>query len=250
MALMNNLLELFRVEAQVRGLRGRLEGAKRYLDAQNRLLNEQQQRAEEIESRRRQTQAKIGNLESEIQSNDERIEKLREELNSAVNNKQYTSVLTELNTIKSQRSELEERLLEEMAAVEELDRELDEIKSQIEERTKVRDHAKAEYEQRESEIRDRLSELEQQRDEAAGRVPENELEVFNELADQYDGEAMAALEEIDRRHREYACAACNMHVPFEQVSLLFSGSDTLVRCGACRRILYLQEETRGTLANK
>ncbi len=250
MALMKNLLELFRVDAQVRGLRGRLDSSKRYLDAQNRLLNELEQRMQEIEARRRQTQAKIGNLESETQSCDERIEKLREELNSAVNNKQYSSVLSELNTVKAQRDELDERTIEEMSGVEELDQELEEVKQQIAERTKVRDHAQSEYDEREREIRDRLSELEEERAAAAENVPEGELEVFNDLAEQYDGEAMAPLEEIDRRHREYACAACNMHVPFEQVSLLFSGSDTLVRCGACSRILYLQEETRGTLAQK
>ena len=41
-----------------------------------------------------------------------------------------------------------------------------------------------------------------------------------------------------------------MHVPFEQVVVLLGGSGTLVRCTACTRILYLQEETRGALVKK
>ena len=70
------------------------------------------------------------------------------------------------------------------------------------------------------------------------------------MADTYDGDAMAQVEEIDRRHRDYACGSCHMTVPFENVAVLLSGADTLVRCSACDRILYMQEETKGALAKK
>ena len=70
------------------------------------------------------------------------------------------------------------------------------------------------------------------------------------MADAYDGEALGQIEEIDRRHREYACGSCNMHLPFETVASLLGGGDTVGRCAACGRILYLADETRGALAKK
>ncbi|MHC4947721.1 MAG: zinc ribbon domain-containing protein [Planctomycetota bacterium] len=250
MGLTANLLNLFRVDAQVRGLQSRLDSAQRYLDGQTAHLRTLNEQLEELQTRKRHVQANIANLETETATIDDRLEKLRDELNTSVTNKQYTAVLTELNTVKAQRSEIEDRELQQMEAVEQLDAAIAETEGQIGERTKVRDVARAQLEERHAEVGQRLSELEIERASAAGAVPESELAVFEQVSDTYDGEAMAPIEEVDRRHREYACGACNMHLPFEQVVSLMSHGDTLVRCTACDRILYLEEETRGALAPK
>ncbi|MHC4108702.1 MAG: zinc ribbon domain-containing protein, partial [Planctomycetota bacterium] len=228
MGSIDTLLNLYRVDAQVRALRRRLESAQRNLHAQTRLLETADQQLEELRSRKRQIQATIGNLEGESAGVDQRLEKLRTELNSAVTNKQYSAVLTELNTVKLDRSGLEDRILQEMERIEQLDQQFEAVESQRADRGKVCDAARHELKERQGEVGDRLAELGAERDAAAAEVSGAELAVFNEMADCYDGEAMAPIEEIDRRHREYACGACNMHVPFEQVVLLLGGRDTLV----------------------
>ena len=53
--------------------------------------------------------------------------------------------------------------------------------------------------QRHDEVGQRLAELEADREVAASAVAGRELRIFNELADAYDGEALSAIEEIDRR---------------------------------------------------
>jgi chromosome segregation ATPase len=64
MSLIQSLLNLHKVEVQVRGLRSRLDNAQRYLATQDRALRELSQSLEELQSRKRQTQAKIANLET------------------------------------------------------------------------------------------------------------------------------------------------------------------------------------------
>ncbi len=250
MSLYANLISLFQVDSQVRGLRSRLESAQRYLDAQDRLLTELREQREEHESRRRQLQATTGNLEVEVAALSERIDKLRGELDAATTNKQYAAVLTEVNTTKLARSELEDRAYEEMEKVEEIDRQLEKLKGDAAEREKVRTVAEHQLRQRHDEIGARLVELEGERTIAAANVPGGELRIFNELAEAYDGEAMAKIEEIDRRRREYTCGSCNIQLAFEAIASLLGHADTLVRCTACDRILYLAEETRGALAKK
>ncbi len=120
----------------------------------------------------------------------------------------------------------------------------------IADREKVRELAAEQLRDREEEISARLAELESERSQAAASVPQSALAVFDEMVEICDGEPMAELEEINRRHRDYACGACHMTVPFEHVSVLLSGGNTLVRCTACSRILYMQEETKGALAKK
>ncbi len=250
MSLHSNLISLFQIDRQVRGLRTRLESAQRYLQSQDRLLTELREQRNEHEARRRQLQATIGNLEVEMVALDQRIEKLRGELDIATTNKQYTAVLTEVNTAKLARSELEDRILQEMEKVDQISLQLEKVASDTQEREKVRVVAENQLGQRHEEVGERLAELEGERNVAAATIPGVELKVFNDLAEAYDGEAMAKVGEIDRRRREYACGSCNIALPFEAVAALLGHSDTLVRCTACDRILYLAEETRGALAKK
>ena len=250
MTLTTDLLSLFRIDSQVRGLRRRLDSASRYLDTQDLTLQELGQQHDEVQLRRRHLQATIGNLEGEVAVIDERLEKLRGELNVATTNKQYTAVLTELNTVKLSRSELEDRTLQEMETVEECGRQLETLAGETAERTKVRAIAKAKLKQRHEEVGTRLAELEQQRTTAADCIPGTDLKLFDDLAEAYDGEAVTPVEEIDRRRREYVCGSCNLNLPFEAVTALMGRGDTLVVCAACGRILFLQDDTRGALAKK
>lgn len=250
MGLMSNLLSLYQVDAQVRGLRNRLDSAERYRTAQTRQVQELSLEREELLVHKRQVQANIGNLESENSGLDERLEKLRTVLNGASTNKQYTAVLTELNTVKVSRSECDDRILKEMEKIEAIEDQAQKIKGQHAERSQVLELAERELKQRHEDVGQRLAELEAERELVSSTVPAAELKVFNEMGDTYDGEAMAPIEELSRRRREYACGLCNMHIPFESVAALLSANDSLSLCPACGRILYLQEETRGALAKK
>ncbi len=250
MGLLDNLLSLFRVDAQVRGLTSRVVSAERFLTGQQSKLDAVEQQKSELETRRRQLQAKAANIEAEAGSLSARIEKLRAELNAASTNKQYTALLTEVNTVKNHHTELETQILQHMEQVEALNNQIAELEHQRAERTKQRDVARAEFEERRHAVADRLAELERERALAASQVPERELRLFDELTFRCEGEAMAALDVIDARNREYACAACNMHVPFQAVSSLRGTSEVIVRCSACQRILYLSDEARALAVRK
>ena len=250
MNLTENLLVLFRVERQVRGLRSRLVSAERYLNAQIKQISELNAQITEAQNRKLQLQATVANLEVQGKSVDERTEKLREELNSAQTNKQYTAILTELNTVKLERGQFDDLMIEDLEQIDRITEQIADLNAQIGEREKVQVVAQAKYDERHEEVGERLAELEVEREAAAADIPGMDLQVFEDLADAYDGEAMAEVDEVSKKHREYACGACNLQMPFENFSQLMSGTSSLIRCGACTRILYLQEEMRGSYAKK
>jgi predicted nucleic acid-binding Zn-ribbon protein len=59
---------------------------------------------------------------------------------------------------------------------------------------------------------------------------------------------MAAIEIIDKKRREYSCTSCSLHLPLETITTLMGNKDSIVKCGSCDRILYLEEASREALA--
>jgi len=248
MGLMEKLVRLHQVDSQLRALRGRLDAASRYHEAQVKLVQELDTRLQELDGRRRQYRSRIALLEGETQSLDARIEKFRKDMDAASTNKQYTAVLTELNTTKLERTKIEDRTLTEMADLEKVENAIREVTGQREERVKVAEVAQKNRREREEDARERLAEMERDRASASESIPAEVLRVFDEVAGIHEGEVLAQIEEIDRRRREYACGACNLTVPFDAVSILMKPTVAqVVRCGACGRILYLHDETRTLL---
>jgi predicted nucleic acid-binding Zn-ribbon protein len=248
MPLIDNLLTLYTVDRQVRSLRSRVESAEIYLKVQHRQLDELALEQSENQQQQKQHQANIANLETEIGSIDSRISHLRDELKLAVNDKQYSALLAEVNTIKEHRKAFEQDELAEMSAAEELDILATGISQRLEEREKVKDVAAKDLKTHESEIAEQLTELQKERDAAASVIPEDILADFDDIADDYDGESMAAIEIIDKKRREYSCTSCSLHLPLETITTLMGSKDTIVKCGSCDRILYLEAASREALA--
>ncbi len=240
MPLMQDLIALHRVDSQVRALQGRLDGAKRYLTAQQKQVDELETQRQDLHLQIRQVNASVGNLENDIRGINERVDKLRGELNSTTNTRQYNVVLQELKLIETNRKELETQAEALMEKGEQATTRVTALEAQLAERTKLRDQARGDLNQKTADVADRLSELQRERAAAAARVPEASRKVFDHVAALHDGEAMASVVTLSARHREYACGACNCEIPFESFSRLKSNPEALVQCLSCHRILHLE----------
>ena len=247
MTLIEDLLALFHVERRLRSLRARVDSAETYLTVQQRQMATLQTRREELETRKRQRQAHAGNLEVEAAAVVERIEKLREELNAASTSRQYNAVLNEVNNLKDKKRELEELTLIEMTAAEETGGEIASLDEQIAERRTVMDSAEAELAERKDEIKDSLAELDTERAAKVAIIPSDTQRLWDELAEDFEGEVMASIQLIDKRRREYACDTCNVHLPFDVVNKVTGRPDEFVQCQGCLRILYASEDAREAL---
>ena len=116
------------------------------------------------------------------------------------------------------------------------------------ERETLQKKATEDLEQRTRDVGDRLAELEGERDVAAAILPERILELFNHTADMNDGETMSEVREVNRKHREYVCATCNVELPFNTVVLLTNNAEEVVQCVGCQRIMHIAEDLKEALS--
>jgi predicted nucleic acid-binding Zn-ribbon protein len=241
MSVTKQLLELFRVDKQLRGLRSRLDGAERFLTTQTALLGDLDKQKTTLESQVKHLRAVIANEEGEAARIEARTTTLREQMNSAKTAKEYNAFLTELNTLKEQKTAADEKVLESMGKVEESEKKLAEVLIQHTERAKIAGTARTDRDSKNAEIKDRLAELTTQRQTLTVGIPPRELKMLDDLIKARGDEAMSPVEVLDRRSHEGSCSACMMAIPVEAVSALMSGK--LMSCPSCRCILYVEEET-------
>lgn len=243
MTVTGKLVRVYQVDKQIRGLKSRLRAAERFLSEQTRLLGELEAKKGAIEGQLRQLTASASNEEGEAARVNERIDELRERMNSARTNKEYKALLTEVNTLKEERARHEDEAIERLEKIEALRTQLSEIEAQHGERVRMTEVAQSERDAREAEIQDRLAELERERGEVVADVPASAMQVYEELVEQREDEAMAPIEIADRKRHEFTCGSCMMTLPVESMSALLSHG-SLTKCVSCGCILYLEENTR------
>ena len=248
MGLTEQLLTLFRVDSQVRGLRTRVENAQRYLNVQIRQLEQLTTEYSEMELKVRHKEAGNGTLEVERDTIQARIDKLRDELNSCTTSKQYSAVQDEMKLLKEKTGGLETEILETMEVLETEQQTLAELHNRQTERVTLRSQAEKDLKQRTEDVSVRLNELEKEREGAAAVLPEKALQTFDRVADMNEGETVTEIREVNRRHREYVCGACNMELPFNAVVLLTNNSEEIVQCVGCERILFMEDALKSELA--
>jgi uncharacterized protein len=248
--LQDKLYDLFLLDQQVRGLRTRLDTATRRLTLQQKKLDQLNQQRSELSAQSKKSQAEVAGLEHQAQDADERTVKLREQMNNVRNNKEYSAMLVEVNTLKDEKSKLEDQALEKMGQLDTLNATLAEVETKAQQQTKLVESATAEVQSAKDEVGVQLSDATAQRDEAAAQLPADTLTQFERLADHFDGETLGEIEEQDRKRREYTCGGCYMELPIERVNAIMTKPDGLVNCPSCNRFLYIKQELKASIGAK
>lgn len=245
------LLRVFLVDKQLRELTSGLRSAERFLAEQERQLGDVSARSDAVQGQLRQLKAVVAERELEVKSLDEKMETLRERMNTSRTNKEYQALLTEVNTYKERKAELESEELELLGKIETLTNESMALSQQGDERTKMKGVAAAKRSEREEGIKQQLEELKAERAQLAEEPPVSAMSIYDGRWETFDDaeEVMAPIEEQDRRRGEYTCGACMMAIPFESVSALL-GHGNLTQCVSCGVILYLESELREALQAK
>src|SRR5690606_34890700 len=139
----------------------------------------------------KQVQAKAASLEHEANGMEERIGKLREQMNSVTSHKEYQALVVEGNTLKVDKGKLEEQALEQLGQVDTVQAKIADLDAKIAERNKLETQSQGEVESARAEVGEKLDQLTAERDAAAAQLPDDVRAQFLKLADEHEGDALA-----------------------------------------------------------
>ncbi|MEM0913179.1 MAG: C4-type zinc ribbon domain-containing protein [Planctomycetota bacterium] len=250
MTLHDRLEHLNQIDGMLRALTSRVGARTRRLDKLTDKLDVLHQQHDELDAQRQQSKAHATTLEKQAADIDERVTTMRDRMNSVTSNKEYSAMLVEMNTLKADKTQIDDETLEAMTTVEQLEAKLGEIEAQLGEQKTLVSGAKGELEEAEAEIQQRKDELTGERTEAAAEIDEDTLRQYERLIVEHEGEALARVEEQDRRRKEYTCGECYMALPVETVSAVMRSPDSVVCCPCCGRILTMAKDLKSAIAAK
>src|SRR4030043_535657 len=209
---LNALIKLQSIENQLRAAKAKLTRCRR-----NVIIHENQIRSLQnaLESKKEEillTKVQCDRLELELKIRDEEIARYRAALNTAKTNKEYSALLTQLNTTKADNSKIENQVLDLLKAIEADEAECQKIHQQIEEQKAILEQKRKEAETLDAKYEEEIKLIQEQWNVQADSIPSDYLEIFNRVAETYDGEAIATITEQEGRATGYSCGGCFMGI--------------------------------------
>ena len=192
-------------------------------------LAEMNGRLEALKKERRQIERDIEDLEV-------KKKKSQAKLSSVSTNKEYRAALKEIEELDRNRSLLEDRALELMEQVEQLEREMESAAGELEKLRKDTEAKKKEIEKEMRGLESSLAELAKEREQLCGQVDRELLSRYDMLRERRGGLAVSPV-------ISGVCQTCHMGIPPQKFNELIRG-DSLMSCPNCQRIIYWGEDER------
>ena len=236
------LLHLQTIERQLAEVKSRLRVRENAVAAQEKRIEQFQGDWDQLNQQRLDRRKEAAEIELDLREKEDKVAQLRGVLNTAKTNKEYAAVLTQINTLKADNSKLEDQALKIMTQVDELKGQADEVQTTIDQEQQRLEEIKQSAADEVAKLHGMVEDLSTRRATAAADVPGEQLALFERIAGNLGGDAMARIEiEGSKPPYSYICGGCFMSLNAEHANALRS-RDEVRTCDSCGRILYLEVE--------
>lgn len=182
--------------------------------------------------------------EGEVGEAREKLKRYQQQINQVSTQREYGALLQEIDTVKRQIAEGEERGLSALDRAETATAELAEKKSAFADLDQRYGAELAKWEAEKPAVAARVAELEGEATELRAALPRHVLGQYERLASRFGGGALAPILKVDRSGRGptmWHCGACNYRVR-PQAVVMVRNEGVLQTCDSCQRILFLEDE--------
>ena len=171
--------------------------------------------------------------ELELASKEEAAKKLQAQLYSLKTNKEYQTMLQQIQDAKADSEVVEEKILMLFEESDKIKKEIEEENIKIKEEEKIFIEQKRNMEIRIKEIDQRLNVLQTQRKEVTPGLDAKVFLQYERILNSRDGLGIVSV-------KDNSCSGCNMNVPAQVINLIKMYED-IITCEVCNRILYIKE---------
>jgi len=192
-------------------------------------IAEMNERLDALKKDRRQIERDVEDLEI-------KKKKSQAKLSSVSSNKEYRAALKEMEELDRNRGLLEDRALELMEQMEQLERELESAERDLDELRKETEKERKTLEKEMKELELSLADMARERKKLCNQVDPELLSRYDMLRERRGGLAVSPV-------ISGVCQTCHMGIPPQKFNELIRG-DNLMSCPNCQRIIYWGDDQR------
>ena len=172
--------------------------------------------------------------ELNLKSKEDDIAKTNVQLSQLKTNKEYTAKIHEIESIKADKSILEEKILISFDESDKVSAEIEREKKNVLEEEKVFIAKEEEVKEEIKVIEDRIQVLEANRKQIIPTIDKAYLSRYERILGHKEGVAIVPL-------KGNTCGGCFMNVTHQTINAI-KMNDQLIECDVCSRILYIEED--------
>ncbi|MBN2056155.1 hypothetical protein JW905_14605 [bacterium] len=230
---LSRIIELQKVDLAIKELQDtqtaiprQIEDLKHDLESSKTVLSQYRRKLETVEKTRK-------SLERDIDGNNEKRKKYQTQLYAVKTNREYSSLLKEIESLNQQNLQIEEQIISTMEEVDDLRRTLALKEAEFKEEVKVLERRKVEKEQELEQVVAQLTEHRAHREELMQLIDPTLVGRYNKIAKVRHNAVVPIVKS--------ACSGCYMKIR-PQVLAKAKQSQSIVVCDNCSRILYVDPE--------
>jgi len=231
----SQLVHLQTIDSEIYVLKSEKEAKPKEIQAIDVAFEEKKKHLAELEQALLNLQKQRKDRELELASKEENTRKLEGQLYSLKTNKEYQTMLQQIQDSKADASVIEDHILGLFEHTDKTKNDAAQEKQRLQQEEKVSQEQKRLIEARIKEIDGRIAQLESQRNQITPFLDKKLLSQYERILLNRDGLAIVSV-------KDNSCGGCNMFVP-PQVINLIRMYERIITCEVCNRILYIANGT-------
>jgi predicted nucleic acid-binding Zn-ribbon protein len=228
------LIQLQELDSKIYGLEKEKTDIPRQVAELQSRFDEKKANLKNLEEKEKSMAVKRKEKEIDLASKEENIRKLNGQLASLKSNKEYQAMLSQIASLKTDNSVLEEDILKIMDEQDAIKKDVAKEKSYLADEEKKFQDEKEKVDERLKEIEYQINDLSAKRGRIIPCVDKRSYALYERILKGKNGLALVKV-------KDYACQGCFIAVTPQVVNEI-KMQDKIITCESCARILYLEED--------
>ncbi len=228
------LLQLQSIDSQIYGFNEEKNSLPKEIEVLSVAFEEKKKHLAELEKVSLDLLKAKKDSELELAAKEEVTKKFQSQLYSLKTNKEYNTMLQQIQGANADASRVEDKILEVMENSESSRKDIEEEKKLLDEEEKIFNAHKKKVEEHLKEIEGKLAQQDAERKQIIPEIDKKILSQYDRILRNREGLAIVEV-------KNNTCMGCNMFVP-AQVENLIKMYERIITCEVCNRMLFIADE--------